>query len=46
MFCYKQLLIPKLTLRNYNSQVSEVLAHVKTMSKVIKLGMPIYQQIN
>nr|WP_263363614.1 hypothetical protein [Candidatus Enterovibrio escacola] len=31
---------------NYNAQVSEVLANMKTMKKVISLGMPVRQQTN
>ncbi|PCS21183.1 hypothetical protein BTN49_3333 [Candidatus Enterovibrio escicola] len=31
---------------NFNAQVSEELANVKTMNKVIKLGMPVRQQTN
>ncbi|PCS23381.1 Mobile element protein [Candidatus Enterovibrio escicola] len=43
-FRYKQLLSPKLTLRNYNAQVSEELPNVKAMNKVIGLGMLVQQQ--
>ncbi|PCS23880.1 Mobile element protein [Candidatus Enterovibrio escicola] len=44
MFRYRQLLNPKLPLRNYNAQVSKALANVKAMNKVIRLGMPVRQQ--
>lgn len=40
MYRYKQLLSPKLALRDYNAQVGEALANVKAMNKVIRLGMP------
>ncbi len=46
MFRYKQLLSPRLTLRNHNAQVSEALANVKAMNKVIRLGMPVRQWTN
>ncbi len=36
IFRYKQLLSPKLTLRDYHSQVGEALANVKAMNKVSK----------
>ncbi|PCS23962.1 hypothetical protein BTN49_0328 (plasmid) [Candidatus Enterovibrio escicola] len=37
---------PKLILRDCNIQVGEVLANVKTMNKVIRLGMPSLLQTN
>ncbi len=46
MFRYKQLLSPKLTLRNYNDQVGEALANVKAMNKVIRSGIPVHHRIN
>ncbi|PCS24249.1 Mobile element protein [Candidatus Enterovibrio escicola] len=46
MFRYKQLLSPKFTLRNYNTQVSEALENVKEMNKVMRFGMPVRQQKN
>ena len=46
MYRYKQLLAPKLALRTYNAQVGEILANVKAMNKVRKLGMPVRQQVN
>ena len=39
MYRSKQLLSLKLTLRDYNAQVGEVLANVKVINKVIRLGM-------
>lgn len=42
---YKQLLSPKLALRDYNAQVGEVLANVKAMNKVIRLGMPVSYRV-
>ncbi len=46
MFRYKQLLSPKLILRDYNAQVGKMLANMKVMYKVLRLGMPICQQTN
>ncbi|MBR9856650.1 MAG: IS5 family transposase [Gammaproteobacteria bacterium] len=43
---YKQLVNPKLSLRNYNGQVGEILAGVKVMNKVIGLGMPVRQPVS
>ncbi len=43
---FKQLISPKLSLRNYNAQVGEILAGVKVMNKVIGLGMPVRQAAN
>lgn len=43
---YKQLVSPKLSLRNYNGQVGETLAGVKVMNKVIGLGMPVRQPVS
>ncbi len=43
MCYYKQLLRPKLTLRNYNMQVNEALANVKARKKVLRLGIPVSQ---
>lgn len=40
MYRFKQLIRAKLSLRNYNAQVSEILAGVKVMNKLIGLGMP------
>ncbi|PCS21378.1 hypothetical protein [Candidatus Enterovibrio escicola] len=44
MFCYKQLFIPKLTLRDFNVQVGEALANMKVINKVIRFDMPVRQQ--
>lgn len=46
MYRFKQLISSKLSLRNYNAQVGEVLAGVKTMNKMTGLGMPLRQQVN
>ncbi|PCS23712.1 hypothetical protein BTN49_0681 [Candidatus Enterovibrio escicola] len=46
MFRYKQLLSPKLTLRDYNTKVGGMLANVKVMNKIRRLDMPVRQQIN
>lgn len=43
---YKQLISPKLSLRDYDAQVGEALAGVKAMNKVIGLGMPVRQMVN
>ena len=42
---YKQLNSPMLSLSDYNGQVAEALAGVKAMNKVIRLGMPVRQQL-
>ncbi|GIU10412.1 hypothetical protein TUM4641_27130 [Shewanella morhuae] len=42
---YKQLNSPMLSLCGYNRQVAEALAGVKAMNKVIRLGMPVRQQL-
>ncbi|PCS23720.1 hypothetical protein BTN49_0689 [Candidatus Enterovibrio escicola] len=41
IFRYKQLLRSKLTLRDYNVEVGEVLANVEAMNKVIRFVMPV-----
>ncbi len=46
MYRYMQLNNAKLSLRNDNAQVGEVLAGVKVMNKVIGLGMPVRQAVN
>ncbi|SDJ18054.1 hypothetical protein SAMN04488540_1081, partial [Ferrimonas sediminum] len=46
MYRYKQLISPKLSLRDYDAQVGEALAGVKAMNKVIRLGMPVRQVVN
>lgn len=46
MYRCKQLIGPKLSLRNYNAQVGETLAGVKVMNKLIGLGMPFRHQVN
>lgn len=43
---YKQLVNPKLSLRNYNGQVGEILAGVKVMNKVIGLCMSVRQPVS
>ena len=40
---YKQLISPKLSLRDYNGQVEEALAGVEVMNKMLGLGMPVRQ---
>jgi len=39
MYRYKQLICPKLSLRDYNAQVGEALAGVKPTNKVIPIGL-------
>ncbi len=46
MYLFKQLIRSKLSLRNYNAQVGEILVSVKVMSKLIGLGMPVRQTVN
>ncbi|MGL5409203.1 MAG: IS5 family transposase [Shewanella sp.] len=46
MYRYKQLLSPKLTMRDYCAQVGEALANVKVMNKIIGLGMPMSYRVN
>lgn len=43
MYRYKQLLSGKLSLRCYNAQVGEILAGVKALNKMSRLGMPVRQ---
>ncbi len=38
---FKQLLVGKLGLRNYNTQVGEVMAYVCAMNKLNALGLPV-----
>ncbi|ROQ28727.1 hypothetical protein EDC28_103321 [Gallaecimonas pentaromativorans] len=42
---YKQLISPKLDLRDFNGQVVEALAGVKVMNKMLTLGMPVRQAL-
>ena len=46
MYRFKQIIGPKLSLRNYNAQMGEILADVKVMNKLIGLGMPVRQPVN
>ncbi|MGL4734709.1 MAG: IS5/IS1182 family transposase, partial [Enterovibrio sp.] len=46
MYRYKQLLSPKLTMRDDRAQVGEALANVKVMNKVIGLGLPMSYRVN
>lgn len=45
MYRVKQLLGGKLSLRNYNAQVSEAYALIKALNKLTWLGMPETQYI-
>ncbi len=46
MYRYKQFLSPTLTFRDYTTQVGEALVNMKAMNKIIRLSMPVRQQIN
>jgi len=46
MYLFKQLIGPKLSLRDYSPQVSEIQAGIKVMNKVIRRDMPVRQLIN
>ncbi|WP_139723370.1 transposase, partial [Aeromonas salmonicida] len=41
MYRFKQLLAGKISLRNYNGQVGEVMAYVCAINKLNTLGMPV-----
>ncbi|HEA3202680.1 TPA: IS5/IS1182 family transposase, partial [Aeromonas veronii] len=41
MYRFKQLLAGKISLRNYNDQVGEVMAYVSAINKLNTLGMPV-----
>ncbi len=41
MYCFKQLLAGKISLRKYNGQVGEVMAYVSAMNKLNALGLPV-----
>ncbi|MFM5272834.1 IS5/IS1182 family transposase, partial [Aeromonas veronii] len=41
MYRFKQLLAGKISLRNYNGQVGEVMAYVCAMNKLNALGLPV-----
>ncbi|WP_368158061.1 IS5 family transposase [Aeromonas sp. R10-2] len=43
MYRFKQLLAGKISLRNYNGQVREVMAYVSAINKLNTLGMPVRQ---
>ncbi len=45
MYCVKQLLGGRLTLRNYTAQVGETYAMIKALNKLKGLGMPEIQYI-
>ncbi|CAJ1821016.1 hypothetical protein KGEDBEEJ_01617 [Aeromonas hydrophila] len=40
MYRFKKLLAEKISLRNYNAQVGEVIAYVSTINKLNTLGLP------
>ncbi len=40
MYCVKQLLGGRLSLRNYNAQVGEIYVMSKALNKLTGLGMP------
>lgn len=41
MYRFKQLLAGKISLRNYNGQVGEVMAYVSAINKLNTLGLPV-----
>ncbi len=41
MYRFKQLLAGKISLRNYNGQVGEIIAYVSTINKLNILGLPV-----
>lgn len=41
MYRFKQLLAGKVSLRNYNGQVGEVMAYVSAINKLNTLGLPV-----
>lgn len=43
VYRYKQLLSGKLSFRDYNAQVGEIMAGVAVLNKVLRLGMPVRQ---
>lgn len=46
MYSYKQLMGPKLSRRDHNALVGEMLAGVKVLDKVKRLDMPVRQPFN
>lgn len=46
MYRYKQLISSKVSLRDYNGQVGEILAGVWALNKINTLGMPVRQSIS
>lgn len=41
MYRFKQLLVGKMSLRNYNGQVGEVMAYLSAINKLNTLGLPV-----
>ncbi|MGE6150440.1 IS5/IS1182 family transposase, partial [Aeromonas media] len=41
MYRFKQLLAGRISLRNYNGQVGEVMAYVSAINKLNTLGLPV-----
>ncbi len=41
MYRFKQLLVGKVSLRNYNGQVGEVMAYVRDINKLNTFGLPV-----
>lgn len=41
MYRFKQLIAEKISLRNYNGQVGEIMAYVCAMNKQNTLGLPV-----
>ncbi len=45
MYRFKQLLAGKISLRNYNGQVGEVMAYVSAINKLNTLGLPVRKSL-
>jgi hypothetical protein len=41
MHQFKQLMVEKISLRNYDGQVGEIMAYVCAMNKLNTLGLPV-----
>lgn len=41
MYRFKQLMTGKISLRNYNGQVGEIMAYICAMNKLNGLGLPV-----
>lgn len=41
MYQFKKMMVEKISLRNYNGQVGEIMAYVCAMNKLNTLGLPV-----